>query len=271
MAERAAVISRDEEEIPNSSDDEDRFPTQAAVTASPGCSASPSLDSLDEDKGSSAVPERLSALSSRAVAQLKALTGPETVHGGQAQRTAPGLAEHPLAAVDASLGASSCPAAVDNLLPVDLASLHAKSPCWHGKLNSEVLQVPRVPGEVGEALQGGTDTQQGGTDTQRAGTDAQQAGSDAESSMASCSLGHVIWMKTTTVMETLENKKKEEKEKYRLQLAMYRRLLLLRSIRSLHRQLEQLQARLQECYGTVINTKKEVLKHICPTSPSPCP
>ncbi|XP_059701371.1 uncharacterized protein LOC132326736 [Haemorhous mexicanus] len=278
MAERAAVISRDEEEIQNSSDDEDRFLTQAAVTASSGCSASPSPDSLDEDKGSSAVPERLSVLSSRAVAQLKALTGPEMVHGGQAQRTAPGLAEHPLVAVDASLGASSCPAAVDNLLPVDLASLHAKSPCCDGKLNSEVLQVLRVPGELGEALQGGTDTQQAGTDTQQAGTDTQQAGTDTqqagsgtESSMASCSLGHVIWMKTTTVMETLENKKKEEKEKYRLQLAMYRRLLLLRSIRSLHRQLEQQQARLQECYGTVINTKKEVLKHICPTSPSPSP
>ncbi|XP_053840955.1 UPF0500 protein C1orf216 homolog [Vidua macroura] len=256
MAERAAVISRDED-IQNSSDDEDRFLTQVAVTASSGCSASPLLDSLDEDKGSSAVPERLSDLSSRAVAQLKALTGPEMVSGGQAQRTAPGLAEHPLAAVDASLGTFSCPAAVDNLLPVDLASLHAKSPCCDGKLSSEVLQVPRVPGKASEALQAGTDTQ--------------QAGSGTGSNMASCSLGHVIWRKTTTVMETLENKKKEEKEKYRLQLAMYRRLLLLRSIRSLHRQLEQQQARLQECYGTVINTKKEVLKHICSTSPSPSP
>ncbi|KAL9868354.1 uncharacterized protein GJ701_014762 [Geothlypis trichas] len=261
MAERAAVISRDEEEIQNSSDDEDRFPTQVAVTASPGCSACPLIDSLEEHKGSSAVPERLSVLSSRAVAQLKAPTGLEMVSGGQVQRTVSGLAEHPLAAIDASLGASSCPAAVDNQLPVHLASLHAKIPCCDGKLSSEVLQVSMVPGE---ALQAGTGTQQ-------AGTDSQQAGSSAQSSMASCSLGHVIWMKTTTVMETLENKKKEEKEKYRLQLAMYRRLLLLRSIRSLHRQLEQQQARLQECYGTVINTKKEVLKHICPTSPSPSP
>ncbi|XP_057896241.1 UPF0500 protein C1orf216 homolog [Melospiza georgiana] len=268
MAERAAVISRDEEEIQNSSDDEDRFPTQVAVTASPGCSASPSLDSLDEDQGSSAEPERLSVLSSRAVAQLKAPTGPEMVRGGQAQTTVPGLAEHPLAAVDASLGASSCLAAVDNLLPVHLASLYDKSPCCDGKLSSEVLQDLTVPGE---ALQAQTGTQQAGTDTQQAGTGTQQAGSSTQSSMASCSLGRVIWMKTTTVMETLEKKKKEEKEKYRLQLAMYRRLLLLRSIRSLHRQLEQQQARLQECYGTVINTKKEVLKHICPTSPSPSP
>ncbi|XP_064281033.1 uncharacterized protein LOC135303306 [Passer domesticus] len=250
MAERAAIISREEEEIQNSSDDEDRFLTQVAVTASPGCSASSLLDSLDEDKGSSAVPQRLSVLSSRAVAQLKAPAGPEMGCGGWAQRTATGLAEHPLAAVATSLGASSCPAAVGNLLPVGLASLCAKSPCCDGKLSSEALQTPRVRGEASEAL---------------------QAGTGAETNMASCSLGHVIWMKTTTVTETLENKKKEEKEKYRLQLAMYRRLLLLRSIRSLHRQLEQQQARLQECYGTVINTKKEVLKHICPTSPSPSP
>lgn len=257
MAETAVVIPRAEEEIQNSSDDEDRFPSHSAVSASSGCSASPSLDSLNEDKESPAVPERLSVLSSRAVAQLKALTGPEMVSGGQAQRTAPGLAEHPLAAMDALLGSSSWPAAVDDLLPVDLASLHAKSPCCHGRLCSEVLQALRLPGDSSEAA--------------RAGTDTQRAGSDIEGSAASCSLGRVICMKTTTVMETLENKKKEEKEKYRLQVAMYRRLLLLRSIRSLHRQLEQQQARLQECYGTVLNTKKEMLKHICSTSPSPSP
>ncbi|KAF4790932.1 hypothetical protein TURU_135947 [Turdus rufiventris] len=250
MAETAAVIPRDEEAIQNSSNDEDRFPTHDAVSESPGCSAIPSLDSLNEDKESSGVPERLSVLSSRAVAQLKALTGPEKVSGGQAQRTAPELAEHPLAAVDELLGSSSYS---DSLL----ASLPAQSRSCDGKLCSEVLQGPRVPSEAGQALQAGTDTQ--------------QEGSGTEGSRPSCSLGRVIWMKTTTVMETLENKKKEEKEKYRLQLAMYRRLLLLRSIRSLHRQLEQQQARLQECYGTVINTKKEVLKHICSTSPSPSP
>lgn len=262
MAETATVIPRDEEEIQNSSDDEDQFPTHDAVTASPYCSASPLLDGLNEDEGSSAVPERLSVLSSRAAAQVKALTVPEMVSGGQAQRTAPGLAEHPLAAVDASFGASLCPVAADSLLPVDVASLHSKSPCCDGELSSEVLQAPRAPGEASEALKAGTD---------HGDCHTQQAGSGTKDSMASCSLGRVVWTKTTEVMEALENKKKEEKEKYRLQLAMYRRLLLLRSIRSLHRQLEQQQARLQECYGTVINTKKEVLKHICSTSPSPSP
>ncbi|XP_056341830.1 UPF0500 protein C1orf216-like [Oenanthe melanoleuca] len=250
MAETAAVIPREEEEFQNSSDDEDRSPTHDAVSARPGCSASPWLDSVNEDKGLPGAPERLAVLSSRAAAQLKALPGPGMVSGGQAQRTAPGLAEHPLAAVDALLGSSSCPDS-------PLASLPAKSHCCNGKWCSEVLQGPGVPAEAGQARQAGTDTQ--------------QAGSGTRGSRASCSLGSVIWMKATTVMETLENKKKEEKEKYRLQLAMYRRLLLLRSIRSLHRQLEQQQARLQECYGMVINTKKEVLKHICSTSPSPSP
>ncbi|XP_028941163.1 UPF0500 protein C1orf216 homolog [Antrostomus carolinensis] len=173
-------------------------------SASPSCS----LASFNEDKGSSAVPERLSVLSSKAVAHVKALTGPEMVSGGQAQRTASRLAVHHPTDVNASLGGLSCLATVSNLQPVG---------------------------------------------------------------MAPCGLGRVIWMKTAKVMETLENKKKEEKEKYRLQLAMYRRLLLLRSIRSLHKQLEQQQARLQECYGMVIHTKKEVLKHIRSTSPSPSP
>ncbi|XP_074908390.1 uncharacterized protein LOC142042411 [Buteo buteo] len=261
MAETVGVIPRDEEESQNDSDDEDPFPNHDAVTASPGCSASPSLASLNEDKGSSAVPERLSVLSSKAVAQAKALTGPEMVSGGQTQRTASGLAEHRPTAENASLGGSSYSAAVDNLQPVGIASLCSESPCCEGDTSSEVPQVPRVPGGAVPALTG----------TKPGGCPVQQAGSGAKGNTAPSSLGLAIWTKTAKVMETLENKKKEEKEKYRLQLAMYRRLLLLRSIRSLHKQLEQQQARLQECYGTVINTKKEVLKHIRSTSPSPSP
>ncbi|KAJ7415232.1 hypothetical protein WISP_79072 [Willisornis vidua] len=262
MAEPAAVIPGDEEEIQNDSDDEDRFLNHDTVTASPGCSASPSLASLKEDVGSSTVPERLSILSSKAVAQVKALTDLKMVSGGQDQRTASGLAEHHLTSVDASLGGSLYPVTVGNLQPMDIASLCSRSSCCNGELSLDVLQVPKVPCEASEPPQAGTN---------QGDCHKQHAGSGIEGDMASCSLGHVIWMKTTKVMETLENKKQEEKEKYRLQVAMYRRLLLLRSIRSLHRQLEQQQARLQECYGMVINTKKEVLKHICSTSPSPSP
>ncbi|XP_072708542.1 uncharacterized protein [Ciconia boyciana] len=260
MAETVGVMPRDEEKIQNNSDDEDPFPNRDAVTASPGGSASPLLASLNEDKGSSAVPGRLSVLSSKAVAQAKALAGPEMVSGSQAQRTASGLAEHHLTAVNTSLGGlggSSYPTAVGKLQPMGIASPCSESPCCNGTLSSEVPQVPRVPSEAGEPLQAVTalpGNDPGSCHTPQAG-----------------SLGRVIWTKTAKVMETLENKKKEEKEKYRLQLAMYRRLLLLRSIRSLHKQLEQQQARLQECYGMVINTKKEVLKRICSTSPSPSP
>ncbi|XP_026699108.1 UPF0500 protein C1orf216 homolog [Athene cunicularia] len=265
MAETGTVIPRDEEGIQNNSDDEDQFLNPDAVRASPSCSASPLLAGLNEDKGSSAVPERLSVLSSKAVAQAKALTGSEMLSGGQAQRTASGLDEHHSTVVNASLGGSSYPVAVGNLQPVDIASLCCKSPCCDEDLSSEVLQVPRVPGRASEPPQAVT----GLPGTDPGVYHLQQAGRSAKGNMAPCSLGRVIWMKTAKVMETLENKKKEEKEKYRLQLAMYRRLLLLRSIRSLHKQLEQQQARLQECYGTVINTKKEVLKHIGSTSPSP--
>ncbi|KAM9285909.1 uncharacterized protein FYN16_014845 [Cariama cristata] len=265
MAETVGVIPRDEEEIQNNSGDEDPFPNRDAVTASTSCSTRPSLASLKEDKGSSAVPERPSVLSSKAVVQAKALAGPEVVSSGQAQRTAFELAEHHPTAVHASVGGLSYPTAVVNLQAVGIASLCSESPCCDGDLSLEVLHVPRVLGGAREPLQ--TVTVLTGTDS--GGCPMQQAGSGAKGDMAPCSLGQVIWTKTTKVMETLENKKKEEKEKYRLQLAMYRRLVLLRSIRSLHKQLEQQQARLQECYGTVINTKKEVLKHIRSASPSP--
>ncbi|XP_059691930.1 reticulon-4 receptor-like [Gavia stellata] len=267
MAETVGVTPRDEEETQTNGSDEDPFPNCDALMASLGCSASPSLASLNEDKGSSAVPERLSVLSSKAMAQAKALAGPEIVSGGQAQRTASGLAEHHPTAGNASLGGSSYPAAVGNLQPVNIASPRSKSPCCDGDLSSEVPQVPRVPRGAGEPPQAVTALPR----THPGGCHVQQAGSGAKGDTAPCILGQVIWTKTTKVMETLENQKKEEKEKYRLQLAMYRRLLLLRSIRSLHKQLEQQQARLQECYGTVINTKKEVLKHIRSTSPSPSP
>ncbi|KAM4686703.1 uncharacterized protein AAGF69_009212 [Amazona ochrocephala] len=266
MAETISVIPRDEEEIQNITDDEDPFLNHDAVMASPVSSASPSLASLDDDKGSSAVPERLSILSSKAVAQTKVLNGPEMVSGAMAQRTASGLTDHHLTAGNV-LGGLSHSVAVSNLQPVSVASLCSESPCCDGDQSLKVLQVTRVPSGPGEPLQAIAGLP--GTDPRSC--HMQWAGSDAKGNMAPLSLGQVIWTKTAKVMETLENKKREEKEKYRLQLAMYRRLLLLRSIRSLHKQLEQQQARLQECYGAVINTKKEVLKHICSTSPSPSP
>ncbi|XP_071592574.1 uncharacterized protein [Heliangelus exortis] len=266
MAETVGVIPRDEEETQNDSDDEDPF-LNHVVTASPGCSASPSLDSLHEDKEISAVPERLSVTSSKAVAQEEALTSPEMVSGDQAQRKALELDEHHLTSVNASLGDLLCPEVVNNLQPVGIASLFSRRPYCNSDPSLEVPQIPRVLGGADEPLQAVIAL----PETEPGSCHVQQAESTAKGDTVPCSLGRVIWMKTTKVMDTLESKKKEEKEKYRLQLAMYRRLLLLRSIRSLHKQLEQQQARLQECYGMVINTKKEVLKHFCSTSPSPSP
>ncbi|KAM6282842.1 uncharacterized protein LJ264_001148 [Porphyrio hochstetteri] len=266
MAETVGVMPRDEEDIQNNSDDEDPFLNCDAVTASPGCSSSPSLASLNEDKGSSVVPERLSVLSTKAMVQATVLSVPEMVSGGQAQSTASGLAEYPPRAANA-LSGSWYPAAVGNLQPVGIASLCSKRSCCNDNPSSEALQVPRVPSKAGESLQAVAALL--GSNPEACHT--LQAGSNVKSDTAPDSLGWAIWTEPAKVTETLENKKKEAKEKYRLQLAMYRRLLLLRSIRSLHKQLEQQQARLQECYGMVINTKKEVLKHIHSTSPSPAP
>ncbi|KAK2534148.1 hypothetical protein Q9233_004331 [Columba guinea] len=270
MAETVGVTPRDEEEIQNNN--EDPLLNRDALTTSSGCSASSLSARLNEDKGNSAVPERLSILSSQAMAQAKALAGPKMVSGGQAQRTTSGLAEHQTTAVNASLGGLSYLPAVCDLQPVAVASSCSKSPCCDDNLSLDAPGVPWVPRGAIEPPQvtalPGTDP---GGYHRCTGPHVTQAGSNAEGNTAPCSLSQAIWMKTAEVMETLENRKKEEKEKYRLQLAMYRRLLLLRSIRSLHKQLEQQQARLQECYGTVINTKKEVLKHIRSTSTSPSP
>ncbi|XP_068022950.1 UPF0500 protein C1orf216 homolog [Melanerpes formicivorus] len=264
MAETVDTIPRDEEVNQNNSDDEDPFSKHDAVMASPGGSDSSSLTILNEDKGNSAMPERLSSLSSKALAQEKVLTGPEMVSGGQVQRITSGLAEYHQTPVDTSLSASSYLAAVGNLQPLDIAFPCSTSLSYDVDRQLEVLKVPKAPGDAPQDA-----IPLPGIDL--GACHVQEAGSGAEDNVSPCNLGQIMLMKKTKIMETLENKKKEEKEKYQLQLVMYRRLLLLRSIRSLHKQLERQQARLQECYGMVINTKKEVLKHICSTSPSPSP
>ncbi|XP_054020042.1 UPF0500 protein C1orf216 homolog [Dryobates pubescens] len=263
MAETVDTIPRDEEMSQNNSDDEDPFSKHDAVMASPGGSDSSSLIILNEDKGNSAMPERLSSLSSKALAQAKILTGLEMVSGGQVQRITSGLAEYQQTPVDTSLSASSYLAAVSNLQPLDIALPCSTSLSYDVDRSLQVLQVPAAPGDAPQDA-----IPLPGIDL--GACHVQEAGSGAGDNVSPCNLGQIMLMKAK-IMEALENKKKEEKEKYQLQLVMYRRLLLLRSIRSLHKQLEQQQARLQECYGMVINTKKEVLKHICSTSPSPSP
>ncbi|XP_025940262.1 uncharacterized protein LOC112974958 [Apteryx rowi] len=268
MAEKVGLMPRDEEEIQNNGD-EDPFQSCDAVAAPSSCPASPLLASLREGKGSSAVPEGLSVLSSLAMAQEKAPAGPEIFSGDKAQSTASRFSEYLSTDINMLLGGSSHLVAVCKLEPVGISSPCSENLHWDCSQNSAESQLPRAsngshePQTVAALLVSKLGCCHAGA------PNTQHTCSGTEDDTIPCSLGQAIWMKTTKVMETLEKRKKEEKEKYRLQLAMYRRLLLLRSIRSLHKQLEQQQARLQECYGTVINTKKEVLKHICSTSPSP--
>ncbi|XP_072185750.1 uncharacterized protein [Excalfactoria chinensis] len=263
MAEETSAVTRDEEETQKNCDED---PFHDAETALPDCCAG-----LSEGNRSSEVPERLSVLSSKAVAQAKALAGRSVVISGcQAQSKASALAQHHLMAVNASVGGLPCSTTICKPKPGDLASPCSESVyCSHDQ-GSEASCVPGVSEGAGKPPRAVVALLVNNFGCCHVPADSVQP---VESCIegSPCSLGSAIWMKTTTVMETFENKKKEEKEKYRLQLAMYRRLLLLRSIRSLHKQLEQQQARLQECYGMVINTKKEVLKHIRSTLPSPSP
>ncbi|XP_065608868.1 uncharacterized protein LOC136058961 [Cyrtonyx montezumae] len=253
MAEETGAITRDEEETQKNCD-EDPFTHHNAGMAFLDCYAG-----LNDGNRSSEMPERLSVLSSKAVAQGKVLAGPEVISGVKAQSKASALAKHQLIAVNASAGGLSCSTAV---CPGGLASPCSESlycSCVQDSEASCVAGVPEEAGETPKAVVALLVNNLRCCHVPAASTQRVESCTEGNP----CNLGSTVWM------ETLENKKKEEKEKYRLQLAMYRRLLLLRSIRSLHKQLEQQQARLQECYGMVINTKKEVLKHICSTLPSP--
>ncbi|XP_072103105.1 UPF0500 protein C1orf216 homolog [Mobula birostris] len=56
--------------------------------------------------------------------------------------------------------------------------------------------------------------------------------------------------------------KEQEKEKHQTQVIMYRRLALLRWIRSLQQKVVDHQHRLQESYDTILSNRKELLKFI---------
>ncbi|KAM8810998.1 UPF0500 protein C1orf216 homolog [Eudromia elegans] len=267
MAEKADLMSRDEEETQNNAD-EDPFQSCDAEAAPSSCLASPPLSGLHEGQGSSAVSEGPSVLSSLAMAQEEVPAGPECITRDKVQSRASGFPKDLSTDVNMSLGDSPHPMAVCNLEYGGISTPRPESLCWDGSQNLEGSQLPRASHSAQE-LQ--TVAALLGSKFGCCHAGSPDSCSGTEDDMVPFSLGQAVWMKTTKVMESLEKRKQEEKEKYRLQLAMYRRLLLLRSIRSLHKQLEQQQARLLECYGTVINTKKEVLKHISSASPSPSP
>ncbi|XP_067833384.1 UPF0500 protein C1orf216 homolog [Heptranchias perlo] len=63
-------------------------------------------------------------------------------------------------------------------------------------------------------------------------------------------------------LTAMEKIKMGLKEQFQTQIKMYRRLMLLRSIRNLQQQLQGQQAQLQNYYHIALSAKKELLKHI---------
>ncbi|KAG8588449.1 hypothetical protein GDO81_005980 [Engystomops pustulosus] len=78
----------------------------------------------------------------------------------------------------------------------------------------------------------------------------------------------------TEAFQSLHDKEKlkeQEKEKHHAQLTMYRRLALLRWIRSLQQRVKDQQNRLQESFDTILDNRKEILRYIqhgCNKSPT---
>lgn len=100
--------------------------------------------------------------------------------------------------------------------------------------------------------------------------DAEIEKSEDESSSDSESLTLTL----TEAFQSLQDKEKlkeQEKEKHHAQLTMYRRLALLRWIRSLQQRVKDQQNRLQESFDTILDNRKEILRYIqhgCNKSPT---
>ncbi|OCT94762.1 hypothetical protein XELAEV_18012452mg [Xenopus laevis] len=85
--------------------------------------------------------------------------------------------------------------------------------------------------------------------------------SDVESSSDSDSIS-VTLSEAFQSIQDKEKLKEREKEKHNAQLTMYRRLALLRWIRALQQKLRDQQNRLQESFDTILDNRKEILRHI---------
>uniref|UniRef100_A0A8C5LJ73 Chromosome 1 open reading frame 216 n=1 Tax=Leptobrachium leishanense TaxID=445787 RepID=A0A8C5LJ73_9ANUR len=85
--------------------------------------------------------------------------------------------------------------------------------------------------------------------------------SDVESSSDSESLSHTL-VEAYQSLQDREMLKEREKEKHHAQLTMYRRLALLRWIRCLQQKVRDQQNRLQESFDTILDNRKEILRHI---------
>ncbi|NXX75696.1 CA216 protein, partial [Urocolius indicus] len=75
-------------------------------------------------------------------------------------------------------------------------------------------------------------------------------------------------------LQDKERFKEREKEKHHVQLVMYRRLALLRWIHGLQQKVVEQQNRLQECFDTILDNRKELIRYLqhgpaCAAAPGP--
>nr|XP_025035102.1 uncharacterized protein LOC112543982 [Pelodiscus sinensis] len=233
MAEKVGLMSRDEEEMQNN---DEKYPFQACYTLSTAdcCSANDLLSSPNEER------ERLSISSSKDRECKKTLIGQQLITHNKAQNIAPGITGYHSTDANISLAGSSSPEEICTLKPVGISSPCPES--LHCDLNkySEELQPAVVAKKSEEASQNIASLL---SCCRSWSPSAALTWNNTKEDMATCSLGQTTWMRTIQVKGIIEQRKLEEKERYQLQVAMYRRLLLLRSIRSLHKQLEQQQSR----------------------------
>ncbi|XP_056416594.1 UPF0500 protein C1orf216 homolog [Hyla sarda] len=106
-------------------------------------------------------------------------------------------------------------------------------------------------------------------------TSTEQVDPDIEKSEdESSSDSESLTLTLTEAFQSLQDKEKlkeQEKEKHHAQLTMYRRLALLRWIRSLQQRVKDQQNRLQESFDTILDNRKEILRYIqqgCNKSPT---
>ncbi|KAM4795001.1 UPF0500 protein C1orf216 homolog [Rhinophrynus dorsalis] len=88
---------------------------------------------------------------------------------------------------------------------------------------------------------------------------------EAEDSEVDSSDSDSLSLTLSEAFQSLQDKEKlkeREKEKHHAQLTMYRRLALLRWIRGLQQKVRDQQNRLQESFDTILDNRKEILRHI---------
>lgn len=122
------------------------------------------------------------------------------------------------------------------------------SSCWIDSPESDGTKVWKIPSV--------TDEDWTCNATQQASND------DFDSSSSSSETVSPALAEAFRNMQEKKKFKELEKEKYRSHLVMYRRLALLRWIRSLQQNVADQQNRLQESFDTILDNRKELVRHV---------